>query len=267
MNAHNLDIGNRIRRRENVHRYDELRATLHGCSYDVSHLCHHRKCFNPEHLVVKSRLNNIRRQHLKEVTMPNSAAQESTEETLAPNPDGKATVSNNADADAGKLGHITPEMAQQLINKYRAVTTDLGCWQSRLKPDSKRGYCRLDLSTTLHVRPQLHHLALIADNRSAELESALSQKSYCSVSHLCRNRQCFNPQHLIVESESDNRKRQACNGKTIVVCEGFTDHPCVHGDVDGLHKCMLPVQHRQHSMSNSEDPLTINGRDSSARPR
>ncbi|KAK9249849.1 hypothetical protein V1507DRAFT_469462 [Lipomyces tetrasporus] len=38
-------------------RHDELRATLHGHSYDVSHLCHNRKCFNPEHLVVESRQN------------------------------------------------------------------------------------------------------------------------------------------------------------------------------------------------------------------
>ncbi|KAK9362511.1 zinc-binding loop region of homing endonuclease-domain-containing protein [Lipomyces starkeyi] len=180
-------------------RHDELRATLHGYGYDVSYLCHNRKCFNPEHLVVESRLNNRRRQACSghkilvgdgfsyhpcahgsvekmrkcilsdlQVTMPNSEAQASTEETPAPNPDGIATVSNDADADAGKLGHITPAMAQQLINKYRAVTTDHGCWQSRLKPD-RWGYCRVDL-TNLQVRPLLHQLALIADNRGAELK-------------------------------------------------------------------------------------------------
>ncbi|KAK9249848.1 hypothetical protein V1507DRAFT_446290 [Lipomyces tetrasporus] len=120
--------------------------------------------------------------------MPNSEAQASTEETPAPDPDDIATVGN--DADAGKLSHITPAMAQQLINKNRVVTTDLGCWQSRLKPDG------------LWVR--------------------------------AANHQCFNPEHLIVESTSGCRKRKACKGKTIVVHEGFTAHPCVHGSVDEI---------------------------------
>ncbi|KAJ8096955.1 hypothetical protein POJ06DRAFT_262069 [Lipomyces tetrasporus] len=105
--------------------------------------------------------------------MPNSEAQASTEETPAPDPDDIATVGN--DADAGKLSHITPAMAQQLINKNRVVTTDLGCWQSRLKPDGK-GYCRIDLKK-LHTRFFLHQLALTADNRAAELKRALGQSS------------------------------------------------------------------------------------------
>ncbi|KAK9487997.1 hypothetical protein V1527DRAFT_403015 [Lipomyces starkeyi] len=168
-----LSYCQRIYRRETVHNWsapdlsycgwshDELRATLYGYGYDVSHLCHNRKCFNPENLVVESRLNNRRRQACSghkilvgdgfsyhpcaqgsvekmrkcilsdlQVTVPNSEAQASTEETPAPNPDGIAT--------------------------------------SRLKPD-RWGYCRVDL-TNLQVRPLLHQLALIADNRGAELK-------------------------------------------------------------------------------------------------
>ncbi|KAK9489250.1 hypothetical protein V1508DRAFT_362281, partial [Lipomyces doorenjongii] len=75
-------------------------------------------------------------------------------------------------------------------------------------------------------------LALIADNLSAELKRALGQSSYCSASHLCHNHQCFNRKHLIVESTSDCKKRKDCKGKTIVVHEVLTDHPCVHGSVD-----------------------------------
>ncbi|KAK9363583.1 zinc-binding loop region of homing endonuclease-domain-containing protein [Lipomyces starkeyi] len=266
-------------------RREELKATLGSHAHDVSHLCHNRRCFNPEHLIVESRQSNSRRrtcnghtilvgdgfsyhpcahgtvekmlkcilpvQHLQ-VTMPNGDAQPSTEASPAPNPDDITTVSNNADTNAGKLGNITPVIAQQLINKYRVVTTDLGCWHSTLKPD-KFGNCRVDLRHLHAGRPLLHQLALVADNRGAELEMALGQSSCWCVSHLCHNHQCFSPQHLIVESRSDHRKRNACKGKTIVVHGGFTDHSCVHGSVGGMHKCILPVQNVPDTMSTSDE--------------
>ncbi|KAK9482770.1 hypothetical protein V1527DRAFT_475318 [Lipomyces starkeyi] len=75
----------------------------------------------------------------------------------------------------------------------------------------------------LHVRPSVHQLALIAANRRDELRTALGRSRYYSISQLCHNQQCFNPEHLIVESNSDIRKRKACKGKTIIVHEGFTD--------------------------------------------
>ncbi|KAK9245420.1 zinc-binding loop region of homing endonuclease, partial [Lipomyces tetrasporus] len=42
-------------------RRDELNATLGGSNYDISHLCHNGKCFNPEHLIAESGANNQRR--------------------------------------------------------------------------------------------------------------------------------------------------------------------------------------------------------------
>ncbi|KAK9311664.1 zinc-binding loop region of homing endonuclease [Lipomyces starkeyi] len=186
-------------------RRDELKTTLGSYSYDVSHLCHNRKCFNPEHLIVESRTNNQRRricnghkilvhdgfsyhpcahgsvekmrkcilpvQHLQDI-MPNSNEQTSTEATPAPD-----------------LGDI-------------ATTSG--------------GYCRVRLRK-LHARPMVHQLALIATHRGDELKWTLGKRSYYTGSHLCHNHQCFNPQHLIVESNSDYMKRKACKGKTIVV--------------------------------------------------
>ncbi|KAK9242332.1 hypothetical protein V1506DRAFT_547896 [Lipomyces tetrasporus] len=62
-------------------------------------------------------------QHLQD-TMPNSDEQTSTAATTEPDPDDIATGTNDAH-------RLAPMMAQQLINRYRAITTDLGCWESK----------------------------------------------------------------------------------------------------------------------------------------
>ncbi|KAK9362512.1 hypothetical protein V1504DRAFT_329133 [Lipomyces starkeyi] len=103
----------------------------------------------------------------------NSEDQPSTEATPAPDLDDTATGNN--DADANKFDQITPTMAQELINRYRAVITDLACWESNLKRDN-RGYCRVTLRK-LHARLLIHQLALIADNRGAELKTTLGTTS------------------------------------------------------------------------------------------
>ncbi|KAJ8099460.1 hypothetical protein POJ06DRAFT_269518 [Lipomyces tetrasporus] len=56
--------------------------------------------------------------------MPNSDEQTSTAATTEPDPDDIATGTNDAH-------RLAPMMAQQLINRYRAITTDLGCWESK----------------------------------------------------------------------------------------------------------------------------------------
>ncbi|KAJ8096646.1 zinc-binding loop region of homing endonuclease-domain-containing protein [Lipomyces tetrasporus] len=249
-------------------RHDELRQTLHGHSYDVSHLCHNRKCFNSDHLVVESRQNNRNRQacnghkilvgagfsyhpcahgsvekmrkcilpvqHLH-VTMPNCA---STEET--PVPDLVDTATSNNDADANKFDHITPAMAQQLINTYRAVTTDLGCWESNLNRD-KRGYVPVHRRNLLSKgRIHMHQLALIATDRGAELKTTLGNTSF-NVSHLCHNGICFNPDHLVVESERNNFKRRTCVGHKVILYGDSEHHPCRHDEVETMRKCILPL--------------------------
>ncbi|KAJ8101481.1 zinc-binding loop region of homing endonuclease-domain-containing protein [Lipomyces tetrasporus] len=259
-------------------RRDELKITLGSNSFDISHICHNRKCFNPEHLVVESRRTNTRRQscnghkilvaddfsyhpcahgsvekmrkcilpvHHLAGLMQNSDKQPSTEAPPAPHLDDTAT--NNIAAD--KYDHITLTMARELINQYRAVTTDLGCWRSNLKLAYGHPLVKL---TKLNVKGGLPQLSLIADNRMAELKRALGSRACYNISHLCHDTSCFNPQHSIVESKSDNRKRMDCKGKTILVCEGITYHPCVHGRVEMMHKCILPVQEVQDIVSNND---------------
>ncbi|KAK9323925.1 hypothetical protein V1517DRAFT_306567 [Lipomyces orientalis] len=55
----------------------------------------------------------------------------STEPSPAPDLDDEVTEDN--DATAGKLDQITPIIAQKLVDKYHAITTDLGCWEPDLK--------------------------------------------------------------------------------------------------------------------------------------
>ncbi|KAK9372400.1 zinc-binding loop region of homing endonuclease-domain-containing protein [Lipomyces chichibuensis] len=265
-------------------RNDEFKKTKNGYSHDISHLCHNRRCFNAEHLVVESRENNARRKscgghrilvgdgfsyhpcahgrvesmrkcilpvlHLEE-TSPNCEGQESTAYTPAADLDNIATEGNSVCTD--RLDCITQMEAKVKVEGYRVATTELGCWLSKFKPDSVSGQCK---ATVKKVSRSLQQLAIIAYNRRDELQKALESGSprgtYHCVSNLCHDSACFNPEHLIVESKSDNRKRKSCKGKTIIVYKGFTAHPCEHGSVDGLHKCILPAENRQDPLPNSE---------------
>ncbi|KAK9368605.1 zinc-binding loop region of homing endonuclease-domain-containing protein [Lipomyces kononenkoae] len=260
-------------------RLDELNLTLGSFSFDVSHLCHNTRCFSAQHLVVESRQTNRARQACNGQkilvhdefsyhpcshgsvekmrkcilpvqrlcdTMANRDEQTSTEESPAPDLDD--TVKDNNDTH--KINQVTPTKALELISWYHVATTDLGCWQTWLKPNHA-GFCRVKVWHQQEF--SLHHLAMIADNRGAELERALGRQSYHSVSHLCHNQLCFNPQHLIVEPKTDLRKRKECKGKTILVRDGIIDHPCGHGGVDRMHKCILPVQDAPDKMPNSRE--------------
>lgn len=72
----------------------------------------------------------------------------------------------------------------------------------------------------------LHHLALIAVGRSSELEANKH------VSHLCGESRCYNPEHLCVETPTENANRKSCSAvKTFIKCP-CCEHkfnPCQHG--------------------------------------
>ncbi|KAJ8102046.1 zinc-binding loop region of homing endonuclease-domain-containing protein [Lipomyces tetrasporus] len=272
-------------------RRDELKMTLgrRGRStYDISHLCHNSKCFNPEHLIVESGTNNRRRKicngqkilvhdgfsyhpcphgkveklrkcilplhHLEKDNTPNSGEQTSAA-TTHPHPDDIATL----DADADDYDMITPKMAQKLLDRYRGETTGLGCWLSKLKVHPGHSSSRVILKN-LPVRPSLSRVALIATNRRDELQQSLGKRSYYLVTHLCHDNRCINPEHIIVESRTNNHRRKTCIGKTAVVREGATDHPCPHGSVEKMRTCILPVEHGQDAVATSEE------RDASTEP-
>ncbi|KAK9260424.1 zinc-binding loop region of homing endonuclease-domain-containing protein [Lipomyces tetrasporus] len=221
-------------------RRDELKGTLgiRGRYYMVSHLCHDNNCFNPRHLHVESTSDNQKRRTCKgktiivrdgirthpcvhsgdenkykcilpeewmQDTAPKGDEQVST--TGTPTPDESTLVTDIAD----KFSRITPTMAEELINRYHVITTELGCWESSLKPLTHGGgSCELNLAK-LNARIRLHQLALIADNRVAEMQRGFD------VSHLCNNAKCFNFVHLVAESRKQNLKRKTCVGHKVIV--------------------------------------------------
>ncbi|KAK9361958.1 zinc-binding loop region of homing endonuclease-domain-containing protein [Lipomyces starkeyi] len=204
-----------------TNRIDELKKALGKRSYyAVTQLCHNHQCINPEHIIVESKSTNCKRkackgkavvvrdgvtdhpcphgsvEKMRQCILPVEHGQDavanseepdaSTEQSPAPGLEDKAT--ENIDAVADKFDEITPIMAQQLINKYRAITTDLGCWESEKKPDMRYGHTYVHLRK-LGVRPMLHQLAVIATNRGDELKTTLgvSGRTGFHVSHLCHN--------------------------------------------------------------------------------
>ncbi|KAK9255375.1 zinc-binding loop region of homing endonuclease-domain-containing protein, partial [Lipomyces tetrasporus] len=210
----------------------------------TSHLCHDKNCFNPRHLHVESTSDSCKRRACKgkttivrdgirthpcvhggdeskykcilperwmQDTAPKGDEQVST--TGTPTPDESTLVTDIAD----KFVHITPTMAEELINRYHVITTELGCWESSLKPLSSGGYCEANLRK-LNVRIRLHKLALIADNRVAEMQRTLGRAGgLVDISHLCNNAKCFNPVHLVAESREQNLKRKTCVGHKVIL--------------------------------------------------
>lgn len=98
---------------------------------------------------------------------------------------------------------------------------DAGC--QLLKPSKANGYIQVSYngckSITLHV--------LSGFDRFDDLPS-----EGCEVSHLCHNRQCFNPLHLCYESRESNNQRKGClvciedeKGRIRRLCQH--DPPCI----------------------------------------
>ncbi|KAK9343354.1 zinc-binding loop region of homing endonuclease-domain-containing protein, partial [Lipomyces starkeyi] len=93
-------------------------------------------------------------------------------------------------------------------------------------------------------------VALVAYNRRDELEANLGQSNY-DISHLCHNGNCFNPEHLIVESSTNNLRRRICNGQKVLVHSEFSYHPCPHGRIEKLRKCILPLHYLEDNAPNA----------------
>ena len=108
---------------------------------------------------------------------------------------------------------LTRQHAQQIIGQDKQrVTGPFDCWEGDFRSNER--YVKKNLRntksqvpgrTTYNINHQfyMHHIALIADGRLAELERA-HRKSGNDVSHLCHNTRCFNPKHLVVESSTLN---------------------------------------------------------------
>lgn len=117
------------------------------------------------------------------------------------------------------------------------LTNLLNCKLSQKCPNKGRtkGYVKIKITGRGRKEYYLHHLALIANGRGAELSLLLSGSH--QVSHLCHQPNCFNPDHLKVETAAYNLQRSHCQGLVVIAkCPScsHTFSPCKHEP-----RCML----------------------------
>ncbi|KAK9493433.1 zinc-binding loop region of homing endonuclease-domain-containing protein [Lipomyces doorenjongii] len=159
-------------------------------------------------------------------------------------------------AAARIFDQITQEMANEMITSRHVRTTALGGWESNRKPNYQ-GYVTVKVyGGGEYNAAKIHQVALIAYNRRDELKATLGRSNY-DISHLCHNGKYFRPEHLIVESCTNNQRRKICNGQKILAHDGFCYHPCRHGRVEKLRKCILPVHHLEDNTPNSGEQTSV----------
>lgn len=109
-----------------------------------------------------------------------------------------------------------------------ALTTSGGCWLA--KPENSRTYCTVKPPVNNVLNPRgltktqsVHRLAIRAWG-SHEQNVAMLVLLW-EASHLCHQRRCCNPQHLVIETHRSNERRKPCWVKKVCVCQ---QHPrCV----------------------------------------
>lgn len=125
-------------------------------------------------------------------------------------------------------------------SKYKiapATTNSTGCWLSSKAPDKERGYIKTKVpfmrpnGSSKH-EPYLHVLAFFSACSSPQREGIrlLMERNGEQISHLCHNKTCFNPDHLVRESAAQNRSRNDCRSFKKVKCPNCAHEwcPCPH---------------------------------------
>ncbi|EHK48539.1 hypothetical protein TRIATDRAFT_18900, partial [Trichoderma atroviride IMI 206040] len=125
------------------------------------------------------------------------------------------------------------------------------CWFTSAKP-LKGQFTRINLDKTPHPSGQghiglkvyRHRLAMVAKGEALLL--SITSKTW-QISHLCRNKGCFRPEHVEMEPAELNAARDECRGKSIFMLPNCgVLHPCPHWDWQGRQghlKCILPVEY------------------------
>ena len=153
---------------------------------------------------------------------------------------------------------LDPAWARQKLIDDRNSTAEgqdwrwasLGCWMKWGETTHNYGYTKINLRNTvrpgttekINVQPFRHQLAVVASGYGQNLLRTSPVSGNDEVSHLCHNQQCFNPEHVIVESQELNKARRSCVGAFVTKCKasGTVFHPCLHGASENFVDCILP---------------------------
>lgn len=172
---------------------------------------------------------------------------------------------NDADP-ASTWKRLSENEAFTIIADLFNETNDLGCWLSNLVTDRENGYGKKNLSKRNSTTApgykvgniHLHRTAVIAAGRGRQLASATGKWGSHQVSHLCHNKGCFNPDHVVVETTALNnvssyldlithliprQARNTCQGAIITMTGGGAFHPCIHGQSEHYRTCILRTVH------------------------
>lgn len=95
-----------------------------------------------------------------------------------------------------------PSYRKKVLLKLKYKTNEYGCKLSLLTPSKNDGYCQ---PTVEGKKPSTVHTISFWDK--TEGEELLADED---VSHLCHQRQCFNPEHIVRESKLRNQQRKGC---------------------------------------------------------
>lgn len=148
-----------------------------------------------------------------------------------------------------KIYDLDPQwVIERLISARTQVTPELGCWLTDNVPAHPNGYTKFNLRNTRHpstheligCQPFIHQLAVVAGGRGVQLLNTSGPHATHEVSHLCHEGRCFNPAHVVVETEGLNSARRSCVGAYFVTHpDGTAWHPCPHGLAEHYKRCLL----------------------------
>lgn len=143
---------------------------------------------------------------------------------------------------------ISPSFARQYLRKLKYNLRG-DCKLAALIPSHEKGYIKINLRNTSGVnscQPFLHQLVITAKGHGEQLRGAGPngpEEFRNSVSHLCHNPGCFNPNHIFVEPHIENVQRNSCKGQFIINYKNeFLYDPCTHGRGRIKKKCVLPTK-------------------------
>jgi hypothetical protein len=149
---------------------------------------------------------------------------------------------------------LDPVWAREYLDGSHPLTNSTNCWLNGNAAAHPNGYKKINLRNTrrpgswgsIGVQPFAHQLAVVAawEGHLLRLTDPRDQTSHHEVSHLCHTPGCFNPEHVLVESEADNKARNSCKGAAVVVTpDGTSIDPCPHWTMERKVSCILPTKH------------------------
>ncbi|KFZ23292.1 hypothetical protein V502_02228 [Pseudogymnoascus sp. VKM F-4520 (FW-2644)] len=149
---------------------------------------------------------------------------------------------------------IDPQWALTFIKKQRDenVVHELNCWITRNASMDDDGYTIMNMRGTqipgtkprwnYLVRPLSRQMGIVAGGQGDKLLLTFEGGDYV-VTHLCRNKACFNPEHLLVETKEQNELRKTCHESFVIrTADGTVIHPCTHWMGGARVQCVLPVR-------------------------